>query len=431
MTTSVCLPCANVPRRQFQSLRREPASRLPSALLTLLLAGLMVGPARAEPEDWSLHGYASQRLTHSNHGNQFFGETSDRFSTDYSEVGAGFFWRPHNQWQLSGQAIYRRGGASEEGRIEPDYLYAAYAPLDSEHGKVAIKLGKIKVAYGLYNEMRDTPMTRPGILPPQSIYLDSLRQFNQSALGIHLETERTFGNDTLALRLSQIEPNFASENTFWAMLGDHQLFTGALRARSGEAMAAQIAFDQDGGSLRALLSHAQGTGHYRPGAGDNWTGGALDFAFSALSLQWNGQDVTLSGELSRNDIRARFSSAGFLPDTNKQDVGSSWYGQAQWRFTPGWEALLRYDVVYSDDNDKDGEFHAAATGKPAWTRFAKDLTLGVRYRPNRNWLLAGEWHEVHGSLWLPPADNLDAGPWTGSGTAPRWHMFLLQATYQF
>ncbi len=422
MTASVRLPFVDV---------MKPPERTGLAVFCALLAILVAGSARADADDLSLHGFASQRLTHSNHGNQFFGETSDRISADYSEVGAGFFWRPHSQWQLSGQAIYRRGGDSEPGRVEPDYLYAAYTPLDSEQGKVAIKLGKIKVAYGLYNEMRDTPMTRPGILPPQSIYLDSLRQFNQSALGIHLEAERTFGRDTLALRLSQIEPDFASENTFWAMLGDHQLFTGGLHARSNQAMAAQLAYDRDGGSLRALLSHARGAGHYRPGSGDNWTAGRLDFAFSALSLQWNGQDVSLSGELSRNDIRAQFTSAGFLPDTARQDVGSSWYGQAQWRFTPGWEALLRYDVVYSDDNDQDGARYATVTGRPAWTRFAKDWTLGVRYRPNKNWLLAGEWHEVDGSLWLPPADNLDVGPWTGSGTAPRWHLILLQATYQF
>lgn len=398
----------------------------------LALAVLLNGSsARAEEADLRFQGFASQRLTATSGKNHFFGDTRGKFSTDYTEIGAGLSWRPHPQWLLSGQAIYRRGGKSENDEIEPDYFYAAYTPLESEAGHLTFKLGKIKVPYGLYNDMRDTPMTRPGILAPQSIYLDSLRQFNQSALGLHLDAERVIGDDAISLRLSQIKPNFGSDNTFWAFLGSHTIFTGELYARDNEAFAGQLAYEHDGGRLRALASHAEGTARYRPGALDNWNDGRLDFIFSALSLQWNGERFSLSGEWARNGFHQHFAG-GTLPSLDNRDLGGSWYLQGQWRFAPRWEALLRYDVNLMDKNDPDGtNFAIKNPGQAAWMRYAKDWTVGLRYRPDQRWLLAGELHRVDGTNWLPPADNLSNGVWDTLGTSRRWNLLLLQTTYRF
>ena len=226
--------------------------------LLILAAAAPVRPACAQETDWRFHGFASQRLTATSGNNNFFGRTSDGLSADYSEIGAGFSWRPHTRFLLAGQAIYRRGGESEEGKVEPDYLFLAYTPITSDSGNVTLRLGKIKVPYGLYNELRDTPMTRPGILPPQSIYLDSLRQFNQSAYGLHIDMERGWGDDTLALRFSQIKPNVDGDNAYWSFLGDDALFKGTLHSRNNDATTAQLAYDHDGGKLRALISHAAG-----------------------------------------------------------------------------------------------------------------------------------------------------------------------------
>ncbi|MBU1666368.1 MAG: OprO/OprP family phosphate-selective porin [Gammaproteobacteria bacterium] len=401
------------------------------AIMALLGASL----AHADEADLRFQGFASQRLTSSSGKNNFFGDTRGKLSADYTEIGAGVSWRPHPQWLLSGQAIYRRGGASEKEEIEPDYYYAAYTPWESEAGHLTLKLGKIKVPYGLYNDMRDTPMTRPGILAPQSIYRDSLRQLNQAASGIHLEAERNLGDDTFTLRLSQIKPSVHSENTFWSFLGSHTTFTGELYSRNNEAFAGQLAYDHDGGRLRAMVSYAQAQIHYRPGSADNYSVGKFDTAFSALSLQWNGEQVSLSGEIARNDFKNRFVSVGLpYPDIASRNIGTSSYAQVQWRFAPQWEALLRYDVVYADNDDRDGTAYAANPlngGNPAWSRFVKDWTIGLRHRLDSHWLLAGELHRVHGTSWLPAADNLTNGQWVPGNTSPNWNLFLLQATYQF
>lgn len=402
-----------------------------AAAVLALFALLSAPPSRAD-DDLRFQGFVSQRLTSSSGKNDFFGDTAGKLSTDYTEIGAGGSWRPRPQWLFSGQAIYRRGGESEENRVETDYLYLAYTPWESEAGHLTAKLGKIKVPYGLYNDMRDTPMTRPGILAPQSIYLDSLRQLNQAANGFHLEGERVLGDDTVTLRLSQIKPNVSSDNAYWSFLGNRTVFPGELYSPYNKAFAGQLAYDRDGGRVRAMFSHAQGIANYRPGAGDTWTGGELDFKFSALSLQWNGEHVSLTGERASNRFTTRFTNTNPSLGGNNSEVGYSWYVQGQWRFAPRWEALLRYDVNCMNQDDKEGtQFAANQPGRAAWTRYAKDWTVGLRYRLDRQWLLAGELHHVDGANWLPPADNLTNGKWDSLNTSRNWNLFLLQATYQF
>jgi hypothetical protein len=408
-------------------------SRSAKRLATLLIVGSLTSAWADDNGSLRTQGFVNQRLSESSNGNNFFGDTSGRLSSDFTEIGGGVSWRPFSRWLLAGQAIYRRGGRSEADRLETDYGYAAYTPLASEAGHVTVKLGKIKVPYGLYNELRDNPMTRPGILAPQSIYLDSLRHLNQSAIGLHLEAESMLGDDSYTLRLSQIKPDVSGENTAWSLLGNRSApfgFQGTLHTRDNEAYASQLAYDHDGGKLRALVSHAQGKAHYQPGGGDLWSGGEFNFAFSALSLQWNGEQVSLSSELARNDFHRHFDSA-ILPTADSRDIGTSCYAQAQWRFAPRWEGLLRYDVNITDNHDPDGSVFQASTGQPAWLRFAKDWTLGARYRPDHHWLLAGEVHRVHGAVWLPPVDNLSNGQYLPANTSPWWNLFLLQATYQF
>lgn len=417
-------------RCPFVEARLGPGPML-ALILALILALPTTAPAQADPMDWRFQGFASQRLTATSGNNDFFGDTSDGPSGSYREIGAGFSWTPASHWLLSGQAIHRHGGNSEEDTLEADYLFLAWSPFDLADGELSLRAGKIKVPYGLFNEGRDTPMTRPGILPPQSIYLDALRGFNQSAFGLHLGGEWNWDLGSVSLDLTQMKPNVEGTNPYLFFVGDNVVFPGSLDSSNGDAFAARLAYDHDGGRVRAMFSHARGKARYQPGIGDIWQDGQLDPTFTTLSLQWNGERLSLSWEHSRNVFRSHYESA-FVPDLDLKSVGSSEYLQAEWRFNSRWTGLLRHDRLYLDDDDKDGSAFAAANpGKPPWMRYAKDWTLGLRYRPDEHWLLAGEYHRVDGISWLPPADNLSGGIWDAGATDRRWDLFLLQATYQF
>src|SRR5690606_25356502 len=74
--------------------------------------------------------------------------------------------------------------------------------------------------------------------------------------------------------------------------------------------------------------------------------------------------------------------------------GYGYYVQGTYRFLPGWDAFLRWDVSYlNEDNRSD----------PAV--YTKDLVTGLGWRPDSNWLLRAEWHLVEGNAALSTNEN--------------------------
>lgn len=58
--------------------------------------------------------------------------------------------------------------------------------------------------------------------------------------------------------------------------------------------------------------------------------------------------------------------------------GESYYFQGEYRFTPKWVGLLRYDALFTDRSDRDGSHWVAlnptARNGLEHSRFAKDIT---------------------------------------------------------
>jgi len=92
---------------------------------------------------------------------------------------------------------------------------------------------------------------------------------------------------------------------------------------------------------------------------------------------------------------------------------------------PKWELLVRYDVSYLNEDDKDGATAGAALGVPGHNFYAKDLTFGVRWDPTANIMLRAEYHRVEGTSWLSVRENDFAS------TEKFWDMFSLQASFRF
>ena len=106
--------------------------------------------------------------------------------------------------------------------------------------------------------------------------------------------------------------------------------------------------------------------------------------------------------------------------------GESFYFQGEYRFSHKWEALMRYDVLFTNRNDRDGSKYAALTGLPAYTRFAKDLTLGLRWNINTQIMARFEYHRINGTGWLSPLDN--PNPFNLS---KNWDLFAVQLSFRF
>ncbi len=409
MSVSACCQCSELRRGKHRG-----------AGVLLLLAALPCLPAAAMemPEATQIHGFVTQGLISST-GNNFFGPSKNGVSWEFTELGVNASYRPDPDLQFSAQLLSCRAGGTDNGRVRLDYGFVDYTFSASESGRWGVMAGKIKNPLGFYNTTRDVAFTRPSILLPQSIYFDRARNFALSAPGASVYGERVGEGGDLYLQLAALRPQVDDQDTKFAFLGVDR--PGNL---DGDASyIGRLLFDRDGGRLRLALSAAQINMSYRPGAGDALSAGSIRFEPAVLSAQFNAERWSLTSEYALERVSRQGFGAPVLDTTNTSE---QCYVQGTYRFAARWEGLLRYDVLYLDRADRDGARYAALSGNPAYARYAKDWTVGVRYDVTPSFMLRGEFHSVDGTAWLPFEDNPDP-----FGTSRRWNMFLLQGSYRF
>lgn len=396
------------------------ASR-PSSWSSLLLSGLLTTSVACADSladaRYHIQGFAAQGLVGSTN-NEFFGQSRDAISTEFTEAGLNGIWQPLDSLRLSGQAVYRRAGESDQDGLRLDYAQADWQFAQTETTQFGLKFGKVKLPYGLYNETRDMPYTRPGILLPQSIYADNTRDLLLAAPGffVHGSSVQKYGATDFSL--GWVKPDFDSESIEYASLGRPR--DGKLKGQG--AIGARLRWELPSDTT-LMLTYADAKTDYLPASGDALAAGNLHYRIAFATLQQRLDTLTFTAEYGEPKLDLR----GFGPSL--PDLGrtiQSYYLQGEWRFQANWEVMLRHDVFYRDKNDKSGNQFQAATGLPAHSMFARDWTLGLRWDTTPNLMLRAEYHHVDGTAWLPGPDNPDF-----LSREQRWNMWLLQAAYRF
>lgn len=395
---------------RYASLRSIERARWFGCLLLCCSAQVL---AFESNEALQVHGFLSQAAALTNRNN-VGGKSSDGWAFELREVGANVSWRPDPDWLLSAQGLMRWAGRSDDGDLRLDYGFVDRTLLSGDN-RLGIQLGKIKNPYGLYNTTRDVAHTRPGILMPQSIYWDRLRDFVLAAPGISVYGERNHSSSNLSWQASVLRPDADSkEAEFITFLEDRPG-----RFRGSTSWLGQIMLELDHNRWRLGLSSGKMATRYLPAAMSDWQAGGTYFQPFVVSLEKNLEDWSFTAEYAETSVRRR--DYGFsVPDNTAQ----AYYLQATWRFKPGWQAYARYDALYADKSDKKGERFHLNTGLPKHAIFAEDITLGLRCDPDRTWAFFSEIHHVRGAAWLPRMDN--------PGLPHKdWNLLLLQAAFRF
>lgn len=385
-----------------------------------LLVGLgAYSPANAEfalPDTVQIHGFGSVGYFHTT-GNNFFGETTGAGDVDFWELGINGSWRPRPDLQLSMQVVSRKAGETDDGELRIDYGFVDYSFISDVENLWGIRVGRVVNPLGLYNDTRDMPFTRPSILLPQSIYFDANRQFSLSGDGGLVYGERRTGFGDLFFQLNVGHPRTDDPDLKRFILGDTP---GELEGMT--SILWRLMYEKDAGRLRLALSGAKARTRFEP-AGPGVKDGRFTFEPLILSAQYNAERWSLTGEYALR--RTELEDFG-IPFPDDDFTGESYYVQGTYRFSQRWEGVLRYDVLYWDRDDRDGKRFEAATGgvRPAHSRFAKDLTVGIRWDVVPNFMLRFEYHNVNGTAWLSDLENPDE-------RIQRWDLFALLAAFRF
>ncbi|MGJ0485617.1 MAG: hypothetical protein ACR65R_13975 [Methylomicrobium sp.] len=398
-------------------MRKFACSTINSLLFLWALLSLpQAATATALPDEIQVHGFLAQSLFHTS-DNNLFGQSDDGISLGITEIGLNASYQAHERLSFAIQGLYRRAGDIDRGSVRVDYGLADLTLWEHEAGRIGIRGGRTKIPFGLYNETRDVAFTHPTILLPQGIYFDRSRSLLTSADGgsFYLEHHTDYGDFNFKF-------NYASP------LGNNQEIRSTLLgpAAQGEfsaepAIATQLSYEINGGEYIFAISHMDLKLDYDPQPGERLKAGRSHIRPLMFSAQYNGEKFTLTGEY---DYRWNTSKGyGALPDKNS--ATESWYIEGSYRFLPKWQVTLRYDTIYADVNNRHGE-GLNRLGLPSHIAFAQDWMFGLRWDINKSWMVRGEYHRVHGTMWLPQADNRDP-----LQTAPDWDLFGVQMSFRF
>lgn len=365
-----------------------------------------------------LHGFLTQGAVITS-DNNFLGQSNKKASTDFREIGVNASLRPISDVQLSAGLLSHKAGGTDNGEVRLDYGLIDWTVLTSEQGRSGIRLGRVKTSYGLYNRTRDVAFTRPSILLPQSIYFERTRNLAVAADGAEIYLDRNYEAGSLFVTFALGKPQIGSAASKVALVG----LTPNGKFESNLVPIFNVIYEGDGGKYRLGFTAVQIDAHYNPGVGDVLQAGQLKFTPKIFSAQYNAESWSLTSEFALRPI----SIQGFGPNApDATTYGQSYYIQGSYRLAPKWEALLQYDVMYTNSEDRDGKAFAAATRRPSFTRFSKDWTAGMRFDLTPELMLRAEYHRVDGTGYLPVQDNPNP-----SALVQRWDMFMLLASFRF
>jgi hypothetical protein len=388
---------------------------------SVLVGALLTACGPAAALDYQVHGFATQGYVVSG-GNNFFGD-SIHGSHDYYELGVNGALQASPEWLVSAQAYLREAGATDDNRVRLDYGLVDYRFLQRAEANAGIRLGRVKNPIGFFNDTRDTVFTRPGIVMPMSVYQDNAGQrsilFSSDALQFY--GDRDWGVHELSLTATAAQSRQLTENEERLIL---DLGGAPFHVRFKEFWNARLADDVGGGQWRFALSHAQGRLLLDT---EDGSGIAGDFFVNieVLSAAYNAAKCSVTAEyaLVGNDNLVTLGGAPILVQDIKAEGA---YVQADYRLTPRWSLMARYDAFFRDRNDRDGsEFAAANPGADRHSRYAHDFAVGASWQPDAHWGVWTEYHYIDGTANVQGQDNL--------GNAPDnpWSMLLLMAGYRF
>src|SRR5690606_16782972 len=168
--------------------------------------------------------------------------------------------QPLEKVSLVAQILSRETGEVDETDLRVDYAFASYTPYSSLNGDFGIKAGRIRAPIGFFNETRDVAHTRPGILLPQSVYPDRIRNVTFARDGAQLfgsyqQGLSTFSWDFSYSRLVLQEADYREIIDLGVDIpGD---------VETPFSPVARVIWDWDMGRVRLGLSYADYSANYR------------------------------------------------------------------------------------------------------------------------------------------------------------------------
>jgi hypothetical protein len=391
-----------------------------------LAAGFWAGSSAAQEEPSSLaaapvelHAFVSQGFILSAK-NEYLA-TSKRGSLEFSEAGFNLTKPLPENLRLGVQLFAHDLGPFGNFAPQFDWYYLDWRPRDW----FGIRVGRLKVPFGLYNELNDIDAARVPILLPQSIYPADHREYLFALAGgelygdVHLGDAgsleyRVYGG-TLPGQLPGNKPGVAvTRSAVPYVYGARLLWSTPLDGLVAGFSAQAVRFDWDVTLDPALVSVLEPIGLLPPGLKYPML---VQFRVPrwVASLQYAAHDLDFSAEYSRWIGQFHSPTPALFPPhiVNERYYAMASYHAASW-FTPG----LYYSGYFVNVEDRHGR-----------EKYQHDLAVTTRYDLTDHWLFKLEGHLMFGTATLDNAQLNDGKE--QKDLAPTWGVVLVKTTAYF
>ncbi len=375
-------------------------------------------------EELEIHGFASTGYMQSDANN--FLVPSEDGSFEFNEAGLNIATALTNDIRAGIQLFSRDQGSIGNNDIKLDWAFLNYQWKE----EAGVRLGKMKLPYGLYNDTRDYDMLRTSILLPQSVYNEDFRETLASYQGIGL-------NGNVALSVAGRLNYDAFTGTF-GVESDGGI--AKLLSTSAEAYKSTTVRYLAGGRIRwyfPLQGLMLGSTYYQSDATYKTESRSApiettlepEYQTFVFSGEYNLGDITVAAEYLRvkSDTVLKIDMTALeLPNPEPIELtneNESYYALIAYRFTDWFEGGAYYSIHYADTDDRDGR-NQIERGQPDHSAWQKDRAASLRFDFTDSWLLKLEVHVMNGTAFCAQADNPD-------GTDQHWTLFAAKTTFNF
>ena len=388
-------------------------------IITIALFTLLAFSCSTTANTWKnakLNTHISQGYTRSTDNNFHGNSEKSNGSFAMREFGLNASTNLSSSLFAAGQILARNTGQDDDEDLSLDYALIDYTHSPAATKSFGFRLGRIKNPLGFYNETRDVAFTRPSVILPQSIYFDRTRDLSLSADGLHVYSKTQFNTE---ITLGLLEPRIDKKSTTTSLLGSSA--SGELESNTGNVW--NITHEQSAFTL--TYSGAALELDYNPPTHLNQSAGSIKFLVNILSFQYDNEFLSITSEYA--DRRFKFHNLETLLPYKKLN-GESYYLQLTAFISPRLKSYIRYDVLYSNKDDRSGKkFEQLTLGtRPRYSQFAKDWTLGIRWHINRHWMINLEHHWIDGTAWLPIQNNP-----IPNETERKWRLFAAIISFRY
>lgn len=374
------------------------------AVSAWLLALPLDAGAQTEQPEVQLHGFVSQGLILTT-DNNYLAE-SERGSLEFAEVGLNVTASVSQRLRVGMQLFARDLGPVGDYRATVDWFYLDYRWKDW----LGVRAGRVKLPFGLYNDVADIDAAHGVVLLPQSVYPAQNRNFLLAQTGLELygyrDLDRAGALDyrlyagTIFLEVDD-QPGAPYEIvslTVPYVVGGRLLWEPPVEGlRVGASVQAlrldsELQFEMPATPIEVDLPAVL------------WVG----------SVEYTRSSWLLAAEYSRWYVQLESSAPMLFPES--ESVSERAYALAAYRANAWLQAAMYYSVLYPDVDDR--------SGRDAQQH---DVALTLRFDVNLNWLVKLEAHYMHGTAAL--SSSLNDEP--ASELAPDWGVLLAKTTAYF